>query len=269
MAITAELLNNAAVPLPQREELGRALANLNSESGRRLLSESLRIAPYRLQLKLAQMLSGSAEGADALLSMVTEGRIPPQLLADRVLKDKLVAARPASAARVAQLTAGLKPMSERLQNMIDELRAGFLTTKAQAEAGAKTFAQNCAACHSMEGKGGVLGPQLDGVGHRGLERLCEDILDPNRNVDAVFRYSIVTLKSGEILSGLFRREEGDLLVFADPTGKEVTVPKSSIQERRESETSLMPEIFGDSLPPADFYNLLTFLLSKSGTQAQP
>jgi hypothetical protein len=64
------------------------------------------------------------------------------------------------------------------------------------------------------------------------------------------------------LSGLFRREEGDVLVFADATGKEFTATKSQIQERRESETSLMPEVFGDVLPAADFVDLLAFLLSQ-------
>ena len=73
----------------------------------------------------------------------------------------------------------------------------------------------------------------------------------------------MTLKSGEIISGLFRREEGDLLVFADPTAKEVTVTKRAIQERQESETALMPEVFAETVPPDDFYHLLGFLLSKS------
>jgi putative heme-binding domain-containing protein len=135
--------------------------------------------------------------------------------------------------------------------------------------GAQIFTQQCAVCHSIDRQGGNLGPQLDGVGHRGLERICEDILDPNRNVDLAFRYSVVTLKSGEIISGLFRREEGDLLVFADPTGKEITVQKSAIQERQESNTSLMPEVFGDLLPPGDFHHLLAFLLSKSAKPNPP
>ena len=55
-----------------------------------------------------------------------------------------------------------------------------------------------------------------------------------------------------MISGLFRREEGDLLVFADPTGKEITIPKKSVRERTESETSLMPEIFADTLDRIEF-----------------
>jgi putative heme-binding domain-containing protein len=114
----------------------------------------------------------------------------------------------------------------------------------------------------MGGQGGNVGPQLDGIGARGLERLCEDVLDPNRNVDRAFRTTVVTLKDGDITSGLFRREEGELIVLADSTGKEMSIPQKQIAERRESESSLMPDNFGELISPEDFNHLMAYLLSK-------
>jgi putative heme-binding domain-containing protein len=70
------------------------------------------------------------------------------------------------------------------------------------------------------------------------------------------------LKEGDVVSGLFRREEGELMVIADSTGKEMTIPKKEIESRRESETSLMPANFGDILPEKDFQDLMAYLLSK-------
>ena len=98
--------------------------------------------------------------------------------------------------------------------------------------------------------------------------MCEDILDPNRNVDRAFRSSLLTLKDGDVVSGLFRREEGELLVLADGTGKEITVPKAQVTERRESEVSLMPENFGEILTSADFNDLMAFLMSKKAVSPQ-
>ena len=98
-----------------------------------------------------------------------------------------------------------------------------------------------------------------------MERILEDILDPNRNVDVNFRTHILVLKEGDVISGLFRREEGELLVIADSTGKEMTVPKKEIESRRESETSLMPANFGDIIPEKEFHDLMAFLLSKGVT----
>ena len=94
-----------------------------------------------------------------------------------------------------------------------------------------------------------------------MERLIEDVLDPNRNVDPAFHTTNVTLKDDTAITGLLRREEGETLVFADSTGKEVVVPKKEIAERRESELSLMPSNFGDIIPVADFHDLMAFLLA--------
>jgi putative heme-binding domain-containing protein len=133
------------------------------------------------------------------------------------------------------------------------------------EAGRLAFTKYCAACHKIANEGALVGPQLDGIGQRGLERLCEDILDPNRNVDIAFRSTLFTLKDGDIVSGLFRREEGETIIVAESTGKEITVPKGNIAERRESEMSLMPENFGDLIPPAEFADLMAYLLSRNAS----
>jgi len=131
--------------------------------------------------------------------------------------------------------------------------------------GVRLFNQNCGVCHQIDGRGGNVGPQLDGIGNRGLERLCEDILDPNRNVDVAFRSHLFVLKDGDVVSGLPRREEGETVVVADATGKEQAILKNTIQERRASDVSLMPENFGELLSQDDFNHLVAFLLSKGST----
>ena len=80
--------------------------------------------------------------------------------------------------------------------------------------------------------------------------------------EAAFRQTLLTTKDGEQFAGLFRREEGEQLVLADPTGREFTVKKSDVAERKESELSIMPDSFGENIPERDFYHLLAFLLSK-------
>ena len=115
-----------------------------------------------------------------------------------------------------------------------------------------------------EDEGALVGPQLDGIGNRGLDRIIEDIIDPNRNVDRAFRTHVIQLHDGDVLSGLPRREEGELLILADSTGKEISVSKTQIKSRKESESSLMPENFSDVIAPADLQKLISFLLSQRG-----
>ena len=73
----------------------------------------------------------------------------------------------------------------------------------------------------------------------------------------------ITLTGGETTSGLPRREEGDLLVFADSTGKEFKLPRSQIRKEVESKLSLMPSNFDEAIAPDDFNNLMAFLMSKN------
>ncbi|MEC8972914.1 MAG: c-type cytochrome, partial [Verrucomicrobiota bacterium] len=130
-----------------------------------------------------------------------------------------------------------------------------------AATGRVTFATYCAVCHQKGGEGGDIGPQLDGAGNRGVERLVEDILDPNRNVDVAFRYSIVKLKNGQTVLGLKRREVGESIVFADLAGAESNIAKADIASREQTTHSLMPEPLGQAIPHVEFNHLLEFLLS--------
>ena len=97
---------------------------------------------------------------------------------------------------------------------------------------------------------------------RGLDRLLEDTLDPNRNVDQAFRLTTLQLKKGQVVSGLLLREEGALLVLADGQGKEVRIAKDAVEERSTSQQSPMPANFADQISESDFYNLLAYLLGQ-------
>lgn len=146
--------------------------------------------------------------------------------------------------------------------MIEYRRRTFNPATASKERGAELFAQNCKVCHRLGQDGGLVGPQLDGIGQRGLERLLEDVLDTNRNVDRAFRSRVVALKDGEVTSGLFRREEGEVVVLADSAGREILISKARIQSMTETETSLMPDNFGEAFPEAALADLMAFLLDQ-------
>ena len=53
-----------------------------------------------------------------------------------------------------------------------------------------------------------------------------------------------------------------MLIVADSQGKEVRVPKSSVEERTTSPLSPMPANLVDQIAEDDFYRLMAFLLSR-------
>jgi putative heme-binding domain-containing protein len=260
----AKIISDPEEPMKLRGKIAEVLGEMNSNPARAILVESLAAAPTSLQKELGLALASNSEGAEALLQAVADGKVSARVLQERNIKDRLTASKPADVSeRIEKLTAHLPPASEERQKLIDERRARFNRAEASAAQGALAFKQYCAVCHTLDGQGALIGPQLDGVGGRGVDRLMEDILDPSRNVDRAFRTTLLILKDGDVQSGLFRRDEGEMLVLAASTGKEISVAKKDVQERRESETSIMPDNFSDVIPLEEFNNLVAFLLSRN------
>jgi len=255
-ANVAALLEDTSQPESLRLTVARGGAHLATVRVR--LAKALGQAPANLQLSFARALAQTQTGAKALLGAVESGMAPAGLLLDPQIKGNFPKA---DAGRVAALTADLpKPNADR-ERLIAERVAAFRETGGDAVAGRATFVTYCAACHQKGGEGGNIGPQLDGTGNRGVERLVEDILDPNRNVDLAFRYSIVNLKNGQTVLGLERRKVGESIVFANLAGTESSIAKADIASREQTTRSLMPEPLGQAIPPAEFNHLLEFLLS--------
>jgi putative heme-binding domain-containing protein len=262
--VLTRLLADPAQPNQFREQLAQALSDTKTEAGRNAIADALASAPQTLQTKFAVTLASTVEGGNLLLERITGGKASPRLLLEPSVKERLAAAKIADLdQKIARLTKGWFPLDQEIQKIIDERRAAYKPKSASPEKGALIFTTNCAACHAIDAKGANVGPQLDGIAARGLDRIVEDILDPNRNVDPAFFYSIVTLKDGSDVTGLQRREEGELVVFADTTGKEVKVPKNQIAKRILSQRSLMPDNFHELVKGDDFNDLLAYLLSKS------
>jgi putative heme-binding domain-containing protein len=228
------------------------------------LGDAMRAASAVQQRQMADALAGSRAGAEALFALVDSGLAAPRMLTDAALVQKLkAAAGDAAETRIAALTQGLPPVSEELNQLLAERRRSFTTEGTSLDRGRAAFKQHCAACHQVGGEGKKIGPQLDGVGIRGADRLLEDLLDPNRNVDAAFRTSTLLTKHGQVLTGLVQREEGALLVLADNKGEEFRVAKHDIEEQQKSTLSLMPVNLVSALPEAELRELLAYLLQQT------
>jgi len=155
---------------------------------------------------------------------------------------------------------------KQLDTLIASRVAAFAKAKPDLEVGSNVFKMNCAACHQIKGEGGLIGPQLDGIGARGPERLCEDILDPNRNVDAHFHVHTLTMKDGSTFAGFLKAELGQIHLLADAAGKEHRIPKKDIQKTEVTPISLMPPTFGQTLDEATFMDLLGYLLNEKSAK---
>ena len=269
-SLLGNVLHDSESPITLRENASTLLAKANLPETLDLLVKALASAPARLQNKIAADLAGSPAGAAKLLDAVAAGKASARLLQERAVEVKLVNSKlPDVKERVAKLTKGLPAADQKIQELMKQRRAGYLAAKADVALGAKVFEKSCANCHQLGGKGAKIGPQLDGIGIRGLDRLLEDVLDPNRNVDQAFRLTTLNLKSGQVVFGLVLKEEGEVVVLADTKGKEVRVEKSKIEERTVSQQSPMPANLADEIMEADFYHLMAYLLAQRDVPPKP
>ncbi len=261
----AELVGDATQPAAWRGRLANAIFD-EDRSGREPFLESVwRDAPRRFQVAIGSIAAVRPNFARELVKRMSEGTAPASLLRDRRLRDRLTRiADPDVQAQIEKLAAALPDEDVELQRLVEERRQVYLSGQPDAAHGREVFTTACSACHRVGDQGGLVGPQLTGIGTRGLERLCEDILAPNRNVDRAFWTTSLELKDGDAVTGLFRREEGNLLVLANSAGAEFTVPKETVRDRRETSISLMPSNFSEALSGADFSDLMAFLLEQKG-----
>lgn len=265
--VCVKLLNDDSQQIVLREKAAQTLAGLNQAAALEELVKSLQTVPARLQTSIAAAMATSTRGGEALLKAVEEGKASARLLQEGIVSSRLSQRKIGKLnERIAALTKGLPSADERMLKLMTSRRGAFNKQKPDAKLGKEVFTKNCAACHQIANEGNKIGPQLDGIGGRGLDRLLEDVLDPNRNVDAAFRTTIVTLKNGQNVSGLALREEGEILVMADDKGKEVKIAKKDIDEKRVVLTSPMPANLSEAIPEKEFLDLMAYLLNQKAKE---
>jgi putative heme-binding domain-containing protein len=158
--------------------------------------------------------------------------------------------------------ATIKTLAEKSANRSDRIESKLASIKRETvdlEIGKKMYADKCAQCHKLGSVGNVLGPQLEGIGNRGLERLCEDILWPDRNVDEAFRVTLLLLDGGETVTGLVQERNDASITIAEQNGTKRVIPIMDIEQEKKGEVSLMPSNFDEVLTTKELACLLEFL----------
>ena len=260
--VPAELLEPIALVLATRAASPDAVATIDAPTLDRLAARAIEICPSRQQLAVATAWARTAEGARLVMEQVRQGKAAAALLQKPALRDAIVAALPADGgALVETLTKGLPSDDEACAKLVAARRRHFARHGGDAAQGAPLFAKHCAGCHSVGGVGATIGPQLDGIGARGFERVLEDLFDPDRNVDPQFARTNLFLTNGDIKSVLVRRREANVLVYADERGVEQQLPLSEIAKERPSRLSLMPGNFVELLTEEETNQLLAWLIA--------
>jgi putative heme-binding domain-containing protein len=132
-------------------------------------------------------------------------------------------------------------------------------------AGEKVFAANgCANCHRINGKGGLLGPDLSNVAAvRALPDLRESVIDPDADGAQGYRAVTLTFKDGRTLKGVARNRSNYSVQVQDAKGNLHLVPMDSVTEMTIGRGSPMPKDYGKKIGQKDLDDLVSYLARQS------
>ncbi len=245
-----------------RERAAAALGEADPNSVTPIVQDTLKAATSVEQLRIAERLASDEAGAELLATLTENGLANVGLLTRPTIQPKLAVVKNADLKkRLDALIAAAPPEDAKIEEFIKQKKTQLTGATGDLAAGAALFKKSCASCHKVADQGNTVGPNLDGIGNRGLDRLLEDVLAPNRNVDVAFRTTTLVLKDGRALTGLVKATEGQQLTLIDNQGKPQSISLNDIDERVPSKLSLMPANWGEQIPPEEFRNLMTYVLS--------
>jgi len=141
----------------------------------------------------------------------------------------------------------------------------YLTSSGDPIQGKKLFFDsegkaNCGKCHTVNGKGGKVGPQLSFVGtSRTKEFLLESILKPKAVITSGYSSILILTKKGKFITGVKRNEDDSSIDLMDKEGNLLHVPKDEIKKYKTQKISIMPGNFKDILSQDEVRHLLAYL----------
>ena len=205
----------------------------------------------------------------SLLDALAAGRLEPQDITHAQARQVARVASPEQKKRFETLWGNVNVSTSAVAAQMRRLRAtmkpDFLALGDLAR-GRAHFEQRCAACHTLFGKGGAMGPELTGSGRKEIEYLITNIVDPNAAIPADWRLAVATTDDGRVVSGAVAQESETSVTLRTPEGP-VTLPRRQLKTLERMGTSLMPAGLLDDLPPDDIRDLFAYLMSDEGRTA--
>jgi putative heme-binding domain-containing protein len=123
----------------------------------------------------------------------------------------------------------------------------------------------CQSCHTMQGEGGVIGPDLSQLGTRFSPKdILNATINPSDEISEQYEATILELKTGgSVVGRLTNEDEANYYVSQNPFAPEVirTVAKAEVKSTKVSEVSTMLPGMINRLNDEELKDLMAYLIS--------
>jgi putative heme-binding domain-containing protein len=124
----------------------------------------------------------------------------------------------------------------------------------------------CAACHIVNGAGGLLGPELTEIGlRRSLKFLRDSILDPSAYINPAYRSAVVVKRDGTKIRGVVLNEDDYSIQLRDTREELLSFLKADLKLVEQEKDSLMPS-YKSALSETEVNDLVARLNALRGKQ---
>jgi putative heme-binding domain-containing protein len=126
----------------------------------------------------------------------------------------------------------------------------------------------CRECHMLNGRGGLLGPDLSNVAaQRNVRFLQDSLTTPKPHIPNGYQPVRVVTADGQRIRGLVRNEHNFSLQLLDTEGKLHLFARNDLRDVEYEKQSLMPSDYDKTLSATELRDLLAFL-SRQARQPQ-
>jgi putative membrane-bound dehydrogenase-like protein len=224
--------------------------------------------------RAVQLLLSRPTWASALFRDVDAGRFPKADLTVDHAKTAVGLGDPGLTAlvekqfgKLAAATAGEK------QARISWLSVAIGREKgADVARGKALYAKHCAACHTLHGEGGKVGPDLTTADRKNRGYLLAQVVDPSGYIRPEFVVHNVVTQDGRRLSGIVESTPGDRVTLVNVVNDQpqrTVLDKADIEAMTPSAVSLMPEKLLDTLTDAQVADLFAYLSADPNAAQNP
>jgi len=132
--------------------------------------------------------------------------------------------------------------------------------------GRRILEQRCLRCHSFDGVGGQLAPDLAKVGRKSREELLSDIFNPAKAMAPGYQTKVLQRTSNQLLVGLVQTVGADFVRVDQADGTRIFLPSNQVEDTFDQDWSLMPNSAASGLRASELADLLSFLqMGATGT----
>ncbi len=134
-----------------------------------------------------------------------------------------------------------------------------LARTGNAESGALLFTKYCSACHTFDGTGGRVGPDLSGVRNQPADALLLHIIVPDYEIAPGFAAYTVQTQDERSIFGRLESEAPGSVAVRDAAGQLHTILRVDVKSMTAATSSLMPAGLDQTMSSQDLADLIAYL----------